>query len=194
MKNIGKILFKYRSYTPLPFILVMFAFMNPNLYSIISGLILIITGELTRIFAVSYAGSETRTTSGVGGSNLVTQGPFSVIRNPLYAGNILIYLGIGIMSYSFFPYLQIIAVCFFIFQYYAIILNEEEYLRNQFGEKYTLYCQAVKRFLPFPKPVPSEAQSKLPFDFAGGLKSETRTLQALTILIGIIIIYYLYTI
>ncbi|MGB9696796.1 MAG: methyltransferase family protein [Ignavibacteria bacterium] len=192
MKNIGKILFKYRSYTPLPFIFVMFIFMNPNIYSILSGLVLTVTGELIRIFAVSYAGSETRTTSEVGGSNLVTQGPFSIIRNPLYAGNILIYLGIGIMSYTFFPYLQIVAVCFFIFQYYAIILNEEEYLRNQFKEKYALYCRAVKRFLPFPKPIPPEAQSKLPFDFTEGLKSETRTLQALIILTGIIIIYYLY--
>jgi protein-S-isoprenylcysteine O-methyltransferase Ste14 len=192
MKKIGKLLFKYRSYTPLPFILVMFIFMNPTLYSIISGLILTIIGELIRIYAVSYAGSETRTTAEVGGSNLVTQGPFSLIRNPLYAGNIFIYLGIGIMSYTFFPYLQILAVFFFIFQYYAIILNEEEYLRNQFGEKYALYCQSVKRFLPFPKPIPQEAQSKLPFNFTEGLKSETRTLQALTILTGIIILYYLY--
>lgn len=170
----------------------MFTFMNPNFYSIISGLILTVTGEFIRILAVSYAGSETRTTSEVGGSNLVTQGPFSVVRNPLYTGNILIYLGIGTMSYTFFPYLQIIALCFFIFQYYTIILNEEEYLLNQFREKYTLYCHAVKRFLPFPKPIPVEAQSKLPFDFKGGLKSETRTLQALIILAGIIIIYYLF--
>lgn len=170
----------------------MFAFMRPNLYSIISGLTLTVTGELIRILGVSYAGSETRTTSEVGGSNLVTQGPFAIVRNPLYIGNILIYTGIGVMSYAFFPYLQIVAVCFFIFQYYTIILNEEEYLRNQFKEKYNLYCQAVKRFLPFPKPIPSEAKSNLPFQFTEGLKSETRTLQALVILIGIIFIYYLY--
>ena len=103
----------------------MLAFMKPTLSSIVAGFLIALTGELIRIWSVSFAGSETRTTSGVGGTYLVTQGPYSVVRNPLYIGNILLYVGIGIMSMSLFPYLQLFALCFFIFQYYCIILAEE---------------------------------------------------------------------
>jgi hypothetical protein len=45
MNNTGKSLFKYRGYTPIPFIVVMLVFLNPNLVSISAGLILAIAGE-----------------------------------------------------------------------------------------------------------------------------------------------------
>jgi len=172
MKSIGKFLFKYRSYTPLPFFFAMILLMKPTFYSILSGLPLILLGEFIRIWSVSYAGSETRTTDGVGGSNLVTQGPFSYVRNPLYLGNILIYLGIGIMSFALFPYLQIFAFLFFTFQYYCIILNEEEYLKNTFGEIFSAYLTSVNRFIPFKNKIPENIESHISLDMKSGFNSE----------------------
>ncbi len=137
MRELGRIFFKYRSYIPVPFVLMMLILMRPTLISIILGFIIALSGELIRIWAVSFAGSETRTTSGVGGTYLVTQGPYLIVRNPLYIGNILLYVGIGIMSYALFPYLQIFAFLFFLFQYYCIILAEEDYLQNKFTNKFT---------------------------------------------------------
>lgn len=192
MKKLGKFFFKYRSYTPIPFLFIMILFMKPDIISILSGFPIILIGEFIRLWAVSFAGSETRTTDGVGGSNLVTQGPFSLVRNPLYLGNVLIYLGIGVMSFALFPYIQIFAVLYFTFQYYCIILNEEEYLKNTFGEKFGIYTKTVNRFFPMVKKIPESILSKLEFDIKSGLRSEKRSLQSITISILIILVYYFF--
>lgn len=191
-KDIGNFLFKYRSYTPLPFVILMLAFVNPTLISVIAGFLIALSGEAIRTWAVSYAGSETRTTSGVGGTYLVTQGPYALTRNPLYIGNILIYTGIGVMSNALFPYLQTAGLIYFTFQYYCIILNEEEYLQKTFRDKFHIYTVTVNRFFPKFKALPEEIQSKLPFDLHDGLKSERRSLQAFFILSAIIIIIFLF--
>lgn len=194
MISLGKFFFKYRSYTPLPFFFVMIIFMKPDLFSILSGLPLIIAGEIIRIWAVSFAGSETRTTDGVGGSNLVTQGPFSIVRNPLYLGNVLIYTGIGIMSFAIFPYLQIFGLIYFTFQYYCIILNEEEYLVKTFSSKFEIYLKSVNRFIPWKRKIPEDIISDIKFDIKSGIKSESRSLQSIIISSLIIIGYYIYSV
>jgi len=116
MSNIAAKIFKYRSYTPIPFLILMLIYADASIVSFIVGFVIALSGEAIRLWGVSWAGSETRTTgAGVGGTFLVISGPFAHVRNPLYVGNILIYLGIGIMSMALFPYLQIIAAVFFIF-------------------------------------------------------------------------------
>lgn len=192
MKSLGNFLFKYRSYTPLPFVFLMILFMQPTVITILAGFAFVFFGEFIRVWSVSYAGSETRTTTGVGGSNLVTQGPYSIIRNPLYFGNISIYIGIGIMSNAMFPYLTILAFLFFTFQYYLIIFNEEGYLRATYGSSFELYCKTLKRFLPLPKSMPEEIRSHLPLDVKEGFKSEKRSLQAVTIITIIILIKFFF--
>ena len=122
MTNISNIFFKYRSYTPIPFLLLMVIFAEPSIISMVIGFAIAISGELMRFWGVSWAGSETRTTGGVGGTYLVISGPFALVRNPLYVGNILLYTGIGIMSWSLFPYLQIVALLFFATTTFLIVL------------------------------------------------------------------------
>jgi protein-S-isoprenylcysteine O-methyltransferase Ste14 len=192
MKNLGKIFFRYRSYSPLPFVILMILFMKPTLISIIIGLLITFCGEFIRLWAVSYAGSETRTTSGVGGTQLVTQGPFGFVRNPLYIGNITIYFGLGLMSLSLFPYLQIIALTFFIFQYYCIILEEEEYLENTFKDKFISYKKIVNRFIPKKCNLPEDLKSDIKIDIKNGLNSEKRSLQSISIITFLILAFYIY--
>jgi len=194
MKSLGSLFFKYRSYIPIPFVIIMLIFMKPTLVSIITGFLIALSGELIRIWSVSFAGSETRTTSGVGGTYLVTQGPYSIVRNPLYVGNIMIYVGLGIMSYALFPWLQIFALFFFIFQYYCIILAEEEFLQSKFLQTFTDYKNSVSRFFPWFNTVPDKIKSKLSLKVKEGLKSERRSIQAFSITSVIIIVYYIYTI
>jgi len=169
----------------------MLVFMKPTLLSIIVGYLIALSGELIRIWSVSFAGSETRTTSGVGGTYLVTQGPYSIVRNPLYLGNIMLYVGIGIMSYALFPWLQIFALIFFIFQYYCIILAEEDFLQSKFSQKFTEYKNSVSRFLPWKNDLPENIRSDLKINVSEGLKSERRSLQAFIITSSIIIVYYI---
>ena len=190
MKNTGEFLFKYRSYTPLPLFILMILFINPHISFLISGFFVAAIGEAIRLWSVSYAGSETRTTISTGGTQLVTQGPYSVIRNPLYLGNIFIYSGIGIMSNSLFPYLQIFALIYFHIQYHLIILVEEEYLFKRFKGNYILYKQCVNKFLPNFKTIPDSIKSNLDFDLNEGLKSEVRSLEAYFVAITLILLFY----
>lgn len=190
-QKIGKLLFKNRSYTPIPFLLVMIIFQEATLLSIIAGFALVIIGELFRYWGVIYAGSITRTTSGVGANQLVVSGAFSHLRNPLYLGNILIYVGVGIMSMALAPYLQIIALLFFIFQYYMIIAEEEEFLTQHFGEKYAEYKSNVPKLFPRLSAYKNEDSNKQTFNLKAGLKSERRTLQAIAITSLIIILTYI---
>ncbi len=190
IRKLGDFFFRYRSYIPIPFLIVTLYFMEPTLSSIVLGFIVALCGELIRIWSVSFAGSETRTTSGVGGTYLVTQGPYSFVRNPLYIGNIMIYTGIGIMSLSLFPYLQIAGVVFFSFQYYCIILAEEDFLAAKFPSLFPIYYSKVNRFLPLINRIPDEIRSQLKLNVTAGLKSEKRSIQAFTISAAIIIVYY----
>jgi len=141
MSIISNTFFKYRSYTPIPFLLLMLMFAEPSVMSMIIGFAIALVGELIRFWGVSWAGSETRTTGEVGGTYLIISGSFAFVRNPLYVGNILLYTGIGIMSWSLFPYLQIAALLFFIVQYHFIVLEEEKYLKEKFGNSYKEYLK-----------------------------------------------------
>ncbi len=178
MSNISSIAFKYRSYSPIPFLLLMFIFQESTLLTLIIGFAVALVGELIRFWGVSWAGSETRSTGGVGGTFLIISGPFAYVRNPLYVGNILMYLGLGIMSYALFPYLQIIAIIFFLFQYYFIVQEEEKYLREKFKEEYQDYCKHVSAFFPRLFPYKNSEVVQPPYNIKAGLRSETRSLQA----------------
>ncbi len=177
MSKIASTVFKYRSYTPIPFLIVMFFYENANVWSLIIGFLIALCGELIRLWGVSWAGSETRTTT-VGGSHLIISGPFAFVRNPLYVGNILMYFGLGVMSYALFPYLQIVALLYFFIQYHLIVNEEEEYLRKTYGESYKNYVENVPRFFPRITPYKVENHPQPDFSLKAGLRSERRTFQA----------------
>lgn len=191
MSKLASKLFKYRSYTPIPFLVVMLIFHATTPASLITGFAVAVVGEFIRFWGVSWAGSETRTTNEVGGSNLVISGPFAYVRNPLYVGNILIYLGLGIMSFALFPYLQIGALLFFIFQYHFIVKGEENYLYKTYGNFYIEYVKNVPRFLPRSTPYKNLEIVQPAFKPKEGLRSERRTLQALILISAAIIILWI---
>ncbi|MDP3582523.1 MAG: isoprenylcysteine carboxylmethyltransferase family protein, partial [Ignavibacteria bacterium] len=136
------------------------------------------------------AGSETRRTGEVGATYLVISGAFAHLRNPLYLGNMLMYLGIGIMSYALFPYLQIVALAFFMWQYYVIIKEEEGFLLQKYGKAYEDYRAAVPKLIPSLTAYPNPGIEQPTFDPKAGLKSEMRTLQAFAFIILIVIVRY----
>ncbi len=190
--KLGQFFFKNRSYTPLPFLVPLFLYGRPTTLTLVAGFVISLLGELIRLWGVSYAGGETRTRK-VGASNLVTQGPFSYVRNPLYFGNILIYFGISVMANSLSPWLQLIGLVYFYIQYYYIVKDEEEpFLKTSFREKYDDYCNSVKRFLPG-APYDLSKQSKVKFDLKAGYKSEKRTLQAMSSIALMVVLIYILT-
>ncbi len=188
--GIRRWMFTYRSYTPLPFLVVMILFARPTIVSLLLGMSVLALGEGLRFWGVSIAGSETRTTGTVGGTYLITTGPFAHVRNPLYLGNILMYAGIGVMSMALFPWLLLIAIVWFYVQYSLIITSEEEYLAGRFGEAYERYRSAVRRFLPGIRPYRTPDPPVKSVDLKEGLASEKRTLQAIALVTLLLVAIY----
>jgi protein-S-isoprenylcysteine O-methyltransferase Ste14 len=184
-----QLLFKYRSYTPIPFILWMLVVAQPAGLSILVGFCLLSIGELIRLWGVSLAGSETRTTGPVGGSTLVTSGPFAYVRNPLYVGNMMIYFGVGIMANT--PILAIVALIYFFFQYTMIVSLEEEALVRLFGQEYITYVGMVPRFVPTFKKFQGQSPNQPQVDWKKGLRSEQRTLQAAALVTAVILVLWI---
>lgn len=113
----------------------------------IAGLVVALTGQLIRAVTVGLdyikRGGRDRQ---VYADRLVVGGIFAHSRNPLYVGNYLILLGVGLASNSllFFS----VAIPFFTLVYWTIIAAEENYLRNKFGGEFDAYCRRVNRLWP----------------------------------------------
>ena len=188
--TLGQFFFKYRSYTPIPFIIPLLLFARPTLITLVLGALIIAFGEFMRLWGVSFAGSETRTRN-VGASVLVTQGPFAYVRNPLYLGNILMYFGISIMSNSAFPFLQFITIAYFYIQYFYIIKEEEDFLRSKFKEKFDDFFSSVNRFIPKTQPYDTAKQSKVKQNLKAAYTSEKRTFQGTFFIMLMIAVIYI---
>jgi len=180
LDGLGRFVFRYRSYTPLPFIAVSLGWAEPSFLSYLSGLALVLAGEGVRVWAVAHAGPSTRTTT-VGAPRLVRSGPYGYVRNPIYWGNAAIALGFSIMAWALIPYLPAAFMLFLGVQYGLIIRLEERELTGLFESAYADYRTNVPRLVPrfgstaYPN-------DRAPGDFKGALRSERRTFQTLVIL------------
>ncbi len=192
MADLRQKLFHYRSYTPLPFLAVMVIFAQPTGITVLSGAIVLALGEFTRFWGVAYAGALTRVTGGVGAPSLVVAGPFSYVRNPLYVGNILIYIGVGIMANALSPWLLVAAGAYFVLQYTLIVSLEEEFLEKEFAGAYSEYRKEVPRFIPRLTAWESGATDQRP-DWMAARKSERRTFQAIALVALLIVVRWLWS-
>lgn len=159
MVQIGNFFFKYRNWLFIIFYALLFVpnvpqlFTEKNLgknyywYPIIIGLIITVLGQAIRGATIGLAyiirGGKNKK---VYAEDLVTTGIFAHCRNPLYVGNILMLAGVGILSNSLLY--VVIMIPFFLFVYQAIVLAEENFLRNKFGEQFNNYCSRVNRWVP----------------------------------------------
>jgi protein-S-isoprenylcysteine O-methyltransferase Ste14 len=176
--DLGHFLFRNRSYTPIPFLLLLLAVAHTTLLSFIVGLLIVALGEGIRIYSVGYSGLETRATRDVGAPKLVTGGPYSIVRNPIYLGNMTMYLGFGVMSNVW--WIVVLGLAWFLFQYTLIVKREEGYLRQTFGQEFERYTQNVPRFLPRIRSW-AGADLKQTLDVKLAIRSERRSFQSLSI-------------
>ncbi len=152
--RLGKFLFRFRSFTPLPLILLTFLLfrpLSPAWTWTAVGLTLALLGEGIRLHSVGYAGSGTSgRESYLKADSLNTTGLYSLTRNPLYWGNGLIFAGLLIVYAQ--PLALAVFMVFLFLQYHFIVLAEESFLLKQYGTDYEEYCRRVSRWLPLSRP------------------------------------------
>jgi len=151
MVKLGNLLFHNRNWLFPLFYAVLFIpspeVFNDPITAMLIGFGIAIAGQLIRVITIGLVyivrGGRNRR---VYADDLVTTGIFSHCRNPLYVGNILILVGLGVASNSVI--FMAIATPLFLFFYQAIVMAEENFLRNKFGEAFNEYCSRVNRWVP----------------------------------------------
>jgi protein-S-isoprenylcysteine O-methyltransferase Ste14 len=103
------------------------------------GYFLVIIGALGRGYCSAYIGGRKNDV-------VVREGPFAVVRNPLYVFSFLAMVGIGLQSGMLT--ILILLVGAFMLYYPAVVAKEENFLRHKFGEAYLKYTQEVPRWIP----------------------------------------------
>jgi len=80
-----------------------------------------------------------------GTTALVGEGPYRFTRNPIYLSLVAIYLGLALLLNSFWMVLLGIALAVTLHR--SVVLAEERYLEDKFGEAYLAYKAKVNRWL-----------------------------------------------
>ena len=77
---------------------------------------------------------------------LVLEGPYRVVRNPMYWSVLFVMLGEALALRSLL--LAEVACVFFAIAALFVLVYEEPTLRNKFGAAYEAYCRQVPRWIP----------------------------------------------
>jgi protein-S-isoprenylcysteine O-methyltransferase Ste14 len=103
------------------------------------GYFLLVAATLWRVWCLVFIGGSKN-------GALTAQGPYSVVRNPLYIGNFL-----GTVGFCFAieqPLVAVVIGALFLLAYSSVVAREERDLAHLFGDAYLAYRAAVPRWLP----------------------------------------------
>jgi len=149
--GLGNFSFKYRGYMlPIAVILLVipspYLFADPSVAGLI-GFLVAVLGQAARVANVGLAyiirgGKDHK----VYAEQLVTNGLYSHVRNPMYVGNFFLVIGLAIVSNSWV--FALIGVPLSLGMHKAIVAAEENFLRNKFGAQFDAYCASVPRWVP----------------------------------------------
>jgi protein-S-isoprenylcysteine O-methyltransferase Ste14 len=156
----GHTLFRWRSYIPLllagPLLIalkeaaVIEDIMGGGLEDIwvLLCFLLSLFGLSIRWLTVGFvpAGTSGRNTQGQRAETLNTTGVYSIVRNPLYLGNFLTILGV-VLSIKVWWLVLMVSMFFFIYME-RIILAEESFLSEKYGEQYNSWREKTPVIIP----------------------------------------------
>jgi protein-S-isoprenylcysteine O-methyltransferase Ste14 len=105
------------------------------------GLTIILFGQYIRISARGY-----KSIRHIDTSVLITDGPYALVRHPMYLASSLIGLGLVILLLKL--WLVPVYLLLFFLWYWPQIHNEERWLVQKFGQEYIDYCKTTPCFFP----------------------------------------------
>lgn len=105
------------------------------------GIVFIVVGIAGRLWSTLYIGGRKSVA-------VVTDGPYSITRNPLYVFSSIAAIGVGAQMGSITAAVGFGVACAAAF--HVVILREEKYLSANLGADYRNYLAKVPRFFPNP--------------------------------------------
>ena len=147
--RILKTLSTYRGYSYLvPFCLIPFISYNEwENHTILwpLGMSVILLGFLIRLWATKHIGRRMPWMKKKG-KKLIKTGPYAMVRNPLYIGNIIIAAGLSLLSELI--WVVPLIILYFFTLYHLVALYEEKKLLERWGEEFSAYLSKVPRWIP----------------------------------------------
>lgn len=141
-----------------------------NRWLLVLAIVLTAGCLILRAWGSSYLSAATVWNADAKTGTFVVAGPFRYTRNPLYLGNALLALGLGLLAPVPGTALIVIANLLFIG---ALTRYEEKLMRRRYGGEFKAYCEQVPRFVPRLTPAPSDAMLRP--SLAQGVLSEIFT-------------------
>ncbi|MDD5492544.1 MAG: isoprenylcysteine carboxylmethyltransferase family protein [bacterium] len=179
MARTGNWLFKWRSYLPLLIIILILLAIRDSHYAVLDQasdrrwemlcLLVSLIGLGIRMAAAGYVpgGTSVRETKEQVADELNTNGVYSVVRNPLYLGNFVIWFGMSLLLREW--WFSVTIVLIFWLYYERIIFAEEEFLREKFGPAFMQWAAHTPAFIPCLK---NWQKPGMPFSFLTVLRRE----------------------
>ena len=114
---------------------------SSNIFWLILALVLLSLGLIFIYWSVREAGKLDMVAPG----RLITGGPYSYSRNPMYVSWVSINLSIFFINRSL--WLLLLLFVAILITHYLVIIREERVLRKTFGDQYKEYCARVRRYI-----------------------------------------------
>jgi protein-S-isoprenylcysteine O-methyltransferase Ste14 len=165
--------------------LLLLAKPHPVLYAV--GVVLIAAGEGLRIWACGHLRKN---------QDVIMSGPFAYLKNPLYAGTLLIVSGFCFAAsnphehsrWLLYVGLPLFLAVFFFYYFPYKVGVEGDRLRRRFGEKFDIYDKNVPNL--FPRPTPYRPEGVEPLRWDAQLLSENSEYGTLIwVVLGCLILY-----
>ncbi len=110
-----------------------------GLFFVIAGLSIIAAGRrMMRAHGTNI--NPTKPTTAI-----IQSGPYRYSRNPLYLSLTLAYCGLAMLINTWWAVFLLLPVL--LSMHFLVVLREERYLKNKFGDAYQAYCSKVRRYL-----------------------------------------------
>ena len=111
------------------------------------GAALTIAGLLFAVWAREHLGRNwSHSVTIKQGHELITTGPYTAVRHPIYTGILIGFLG---MAIAISQVRGFIAFALMFLGFWVKLRLEEQWMRTQFGESYATYCQKTAALVPY---------------------------------------------
>ncbi|HVR76254.1 MAG TPA: isoprenylcysteine carboxylmethyltransferase family protein [Planctomycetota bacterium] len=146
----GGLLFRYRNLLPIGLVVFLIAVpwgrLPPALWQFIAGGALILAGVALRLWCILQIGGSARKTSRLKANHVISWGPYSILRNPIYVANTTVFAGFTVASGLLWA-LPVVLITLGLW-YNAIVRREEDFLAEKHPQAFAEYTRLARRWIP----------------------------------------------
>lgn len=161
--------------------LVYVAFSRPSPPRFWIGVALVVGGEGIRVWACGFL---------IRNKVLTRGGPYSLVRHPLYAGSLLIGIGLAVLAEHWLVWLGAFALLY-ASMYLPAMYVEELRLQSLFGAEYKEYMEEIPRLLPrWPRRSEWPDEARPAVRFSPDLAHANREIRTVAVMAGLLILQW----